>query len=166
MRKMLAAAMLALFALGLPGFGGHISAEPNAPTKAPAPNPEFPQNYQLWMQVWLIAECRSESGKAFTYAVYGSVPTKAVVSLSRKDEKWGSFVYWQEAKATYFLKKGAEIRTVKQVDEFTKEVVQVAGPTAPSWLTTTSGLPKECALKQMRKKGTLAALDRFALIAP
>lgn len=156
MRKMLAVLTLALFAFALPGYGGHISAEPNAPPakKTPA-NPDFPQNYQLWMQVSLIAECRSESGKAFTYVIYGHVPTRAMVSLSRKEEKWASFVYWQEAKAVYFLKKDAEIRTVKQMDEFTKEVVRVAGPAAPSWLTAKE-LPKECAPKQMRKKGTLA----------
>ena len=163
MRKILAVVTLALFTFGisagLPGYGAQISAEPKVPpAKAPAPNPEFPQNYQLWMQVSLIAECRSENGKAFTYAVYGTVPVKAMVSLSRKEEKWGSFVYWQDAKAMYFLKKGDEIRTVKQMDEFMKEVARVVGPTALSWLTA-KDLPKECAPKKMRKKGTLASLS-------
>lgn len=169
MRKVFAVVVLALFAIGvsagLPGLGSQIGAEPpvatpkdapmEAPKKAPVPNPEFPKNYQLWMRVSLFAECKSENGKAFTYAIYGSVPTKAMVSLSRKEEKWGSFVYWQEAQAKYFLKKGDEIRTVPQKDELMKEVARIAGPVAVSWMTA-NDLPKECMSKVPGRKGTLA----------
>lgn len=184
MRKMLAVAVLALFALGisadLPGRGAEISAEPPMPTPKDAPqqvpkqtpaNSEFPKNYQLWMQLSLLADCTAENSKTFLYAVYGSVPKQAMVSLSRKEEQWGSFVYWQDASARYFIKQGDEIRAVAQQDEFTKEVARIAGSVAPSWFTA-KDLPKGCALKTPGRKGTLAGLmqpsklDRAASLAP
>lgn len=138
--------LLAIAALAL------VAAAP-----APAPNPEFPKNYRLWMQLTLLADCTAESGKVFTYAVHGSVPAQAVISLSRKEEKWSSFVYWQNAQAKYFVKKADEVRAVKQKNDFLKEVAAVAGPSAPSWMTS-KDFPKGCTPKTLERKAPLAFL--------
>lgn len=118
-----------------------------------SPKAEFPRNYQLWMPLSLLADCGAPNGKVFTYAIHGSVPEQAVISLSLQEDKWGSYVYWREAKAAYFLKNGGEIRAVEE-KELQREVAAVAGPTAPSWLSGKS-IPEGRTPKSPHGKGKL-----------